>query len=208
MRGRILSSIACLLLLSIPAAANAQDATGSDLARVGGGVLGVYSGVVLGTAGSLIPCTQTLAGVKCVRVAAIFGGLVGMAAGIHMGAGDEDAVVSTYRGAAYGAMIGGVVGFALKEAIPPYGWIDVATAAGIGAAIGTAPVGAVLGFAGGLAVGSILLITVPSFETADAVGMGFLGMAVGGLAGWVIRSIDAHENDPTIQIVLPLRVGF
>ena len=209
MVSRFRCAAACsLLLLSFAASSAAQEGNGSDLARVGGGLLGLYSGAMLGTAGSLIPCTQTLAGVKCVRVAAVAGGLIGMAAGIHMGGGDEDAVVRTYRGAAYGALIGGVAGFALKEVIPPYGWLDVATAAGIGAAIGTAPGGAALGFAGGMAVGTILLVTIPSFEMADAVGTGFLGMAVGGLTGWVLRSIDANETDPALEFVLPLKVGF
>ncbi len=206
--GSRMRAAACpLLILLCASSAAGQDSSGSDLARLGGGLLGAYSGVVFGTAGSLIPCTQTVAGVKCVRVAAVTGAAVGLIAGVHMGAGDEDFVVRTYRGAAYGALAGSVAGFVLWQMIPQYGWADMATAAAIGGAIGTAPGGAALGFAGGLAVGGILLITIPSFELADAVGAGVLGMAVGGLAGWIIRSIDANDNSE-MAFVLPFTVKF
>ncbi len=204
---RVRATVYPLLVVLSATSALAQDDGGTDLARVGGGLLGAYSGAVFGTAGSLIPCTQTRAGVKCVRAAAVTGGLVGMAAGVYMGSGSEDHVVSTYRGAAYGAAAGAVAGFVLWRVIPQYGWADMATTAAIGGAIGTAPGGAALGFAGGMAVGGILLLTVPSFEFADAAGTGLVGMALGGLAGWIIRSVDANDGSET-EFVLPFTVKF
>ena len=204
---RLRAAVCPLLVFFCASSAAGQDSSGSDLARVSGGLLGAYSGVVFGTAGSLIPCTQTRAGVKCVRVAAVSGGLVGLAAGVYMGSGSEDHVWRTYRGAAFGAAAGAAAGFVLWQVIPQYGPADMVTTAAIGGAIGTAPGGAALGFAGGMAVGAVLLWTVPSFELADVVGTGLVGMAVGGLAGWIIRSADANDNSE-MELVLPFTVKF
>ncbi len=84
--------VAAALLLPLSAPAHAQQVSGSGWAAVAGGTLGLFSGAVLGFGGSAIPCSQTRAGVRCVRAAVISGGLIGFAAGLAMGAGDEEAV--------------------------------------------------------------------------------------------------------------------
>lgn len=190
-------------------AATAQEAGGSTWAAAGGGALGLYSSAVLGVAGSLIPCNQTAAGVKCVRAAAAAGGVIGLVSGIYLGDADEDAVANAYRGAGYGALAGAGVGFALKEIVPHYGWLDVAAGAGIGAAVGSSFKGAVIGLAAGGALGLVLWQTIPSVELTDAVDIGLVGLAAGGLAGWVARAVDAQNDAGSVEpLALSLTVRF
>jgi hypothetical protein len=196
-----------LCLLTRPAPA--QETAGSGWARVGGGALGLYSGAVLGVAGSLIPCSQTLAGVKCVRAAGVAGGVIGLAGGVYLGDADAEAVASAFRGAGYGLLAGSLMGFTLKEIVPHYGWADVFTAGAVGAAIGASAPGAAIGLAAGVAVGTVLWWAVPSFELADAMATGFVGMAVGGLAGWIVRAVDARSDAVmTYQVRVPLNIAL
>ena len=187
----------------------AQEDGGSGWTAVGGGALGLYSGALLGAAGSMIPCTQTAAGVKCVRAAAAAGGVIGLIGGLYLGDADEDGIAAAYRGAAYGALAGAAVGFALKEVIPHYGWLDVATGAAIGAGIGAAAKGSVIGLAVGSAVGVVLWRAVPAIELPDAVGIAVAGLAVGGLTSWVVRAVDAQDDArASEQFEISFSVGF
>ena len=187
----------------------AQEDGGSGWAAVRGGALGLYSGALLGAAGSMIPCTQTAAGVKCVRAAAAAGGVIGLISGLYLGDADEDGIAASYRGAAYGALAGAAVGFALKEVIPHYGWLDVATGAAIGAGVGAAAEGSVIGLAVGSAVGVVLWRAVPAIEFPDAVGIAVAGLAVGGLTSWVVRAVDAQDDArASEQFEISFSVGF
>ena len=187
----------------------AQEDGGSGWAAVGGGALGLYSGALLGAAGGMIPCTQTALGVKCVRVAAAAGGVIGLIGGLYLGDADEDGVVSSYKGAAYGALAGGVVGFTLKEIVPHYGWPDVAAGAAIGAGIGASPKGSAIGLAAGAAIGVVLWRAVPMIELSDAVGIGLIGVAVGGLSSWIVRAVDAQDGaNPAEGFELSFNIEF
>jgi hypothetical protein len=188
-----------------PQAARAQE--GSDWARVAGGALGLYSGAVLGTLGGTIPCTQTLAGVACVRVSGAFGGVVSALGGVHLGGVDEDAVASAARGAGYGLLIGGAAGFALQSSIQRLGPSEVAAGAIIGSAFGASARGAAIGLAAGTAVGAILYWTVPSFDLPNSIGVAVAGMALGGISSWVLRGIEGHP-EAAQPVTLSLSLSF
>ena len=70
---------------------------------------------------------------------------------------------------------------------------------GIGAAVRASAEGAVIGLAVGTVVGTVLWRSVPSFELSDAVGVGVMGLAVGGLATWVIRAVEAGGDRTSAQ---------
>ena len=197
----------CTLLLFLTAlAANAQETEKSDWAVVAGGALGLYSSGMLAVTGSLIPCTQTLAGVKCVRVAAVAGSGIGLVSGLYLGDASEELVESRLRGAGYGLLIGSAVGLVLQRVVPHYGFKDIATFGASGAAIGASPEGAIVGFAVGTFTGAVLWQLIPSFEFADAVGMGLAGLALGGIASWVIEAADAQSSTGGLEIVLPVTI--
>ncbi len=203
----VTTALAVAALALTARAARAQE--GSDLARVGGGALGLYSGAVLGTVGSLIPCSQTYAGARCVRGVGILGGLTGLAAGFYLGDLDEDAVVDAYRGAGYGLLIGSAAGLVLKEVVERYNWADVAATGLVGAAIGSSAKGAALGLAAGSLVGLGLYWAVPSFDIPNTVGVAVMGMALGGIAYWVVRSVEADQASPTAQpVVVSYRIAL
>lgn len=192
----------CLLADS----ARAQETAGSDAARLAGGALGLYSVALLGTVGALIPCSQTYAGAKCVRAAAVTAGVIGFAGGFYLGDADEDRVASSARGAGYGLLIGSLAGFGLKQFVPRFSWADVATGGLIGSAIGASAKGAGIGLAAGSVVGLVLWQSVPAFDLPNAAGVALLGMAVGGIGSWVVRSVDAQSNGtsvPPVVITVP-----
>jgi hypothetical protein len=186
-----------------PRTARAQE--GSDWARVAGGALGLYSGAVLGTLGGTIPCTQTLAGIGCVRVSGAFGGVVAAIGGVHLGGVDEDAVASAARGAGYGLLIGAAAGFALQRSVQRLGWSEVAAGAIIGSAFGASARGAALGLTAGSLVGAVLYLTVPSFDLPNSIGVAVAGMALGGISSWVIRGVEGHPDAAAAQ---PVTLSF
>jgi hypothetical protein len=179
--------------------ARAQQSQTSDGAKLAGGALGLYSGAVLGTLGGLIPCSQTYAGSQCVRVTGAAGAVVGLAAGIHLGGVDEDAVSNSARGATYGFLIGSAAGFALKESVQRFGWGDVVAGGLIGAGIGASAKGAIIGLGAGSLLGLALYWTIPSFDLPNAVGVALMGMTVGGIGSWVVKGVEAEPVDPTGQ---------
>jgi hypothetical protein len=198
--GRGLTPSAVLLAATVLVQpALAQEKQGSDAAAAAGGALGLYSGAVLGNLGGLIPCSQTYAGATCVWATSAAGGVAGLAGGIAMGSGDEDAVTDAARGALYGLAIGAVGGVVLKETVERFGWSDVATTGLVGAAIGASAKGALIGLGVGSAVGLLLYWTLPSFDLPNAVGFAMMGMAVGGISSWVVRGVEAGQEDPPMQ---------
>jgi hypothetical protein len=49
----------------------------------------------------------------------------------------------------------------------------------------------------------------PAFDPADAVGLGIAGMAIGGIADWIVRAVDAQESDPAgTRLFLPVTIRF
>ena len=194
-----------LALLTNPPQSSAQENGGSNGAAVGGAMLGAYSGTVLGLLGGFGPCNRTLMGARCPRIAASLGGTVGLAGGLWMGAEDSDALNGRWRGAAYGGLIGGLVGFGLSLGVRQYGWQDTAMFLGVGAGIGASPVGAGIGFAAGAAVGTLAWAVIPELKIGDAVALSLVGLAAGGLAGWLTGTDTEGTSRP---VVIPLQVRF
>ncbi len=186
----------------------AGSTAGSTAGAVGTAVLGAYSGTFLGLAGSLVPCSQRARGLLCTRISAVVGGVLGGASGAVIGAHNSDRAWNHARNAGIGAAVGSVTGLFLRRVIRPYGWWDAGAGAVLGAAIGAAPMGAGIGFASGALVGTVLWQAFPSFEVADVVGLGMGGMALGGLASWVVSAVDSAEDGGELVIYIPLNAFF
>jgi hypothetical protein len=200
------------LALSLsPLAAAAQDSTGSTGAAIAGSALGLASGAVLGTMGSIPPCWQTAAGVRCVRWSVGLGAAIGVTSGAVIGANDGDRIEQAATSAAIGFGAGAVLGLALVPVAQRFGWQDVIAMGFMGGAIGGAPLGSAIGLAGGALVGAVLAQTVQDFTLPDAVGTGIVGMSLGALTQWVVTAVDAAKNgggSPGLELVVPLTVRF
>ncbi len=196
----------CLMIVG---EVQAQDGDGSARAAAGGAALGLYSGSLLGVLGSLTPCTQTYAGARCVRIATVAAGAVGLASGALLGAADGDRVGDHAKTAGYGVLIGTAAGLAMKPLIQRFAWQDVATVAALGGAIGTSAKGAGIGLAVGSLVGLILWQLIPGFELPDAFATAFAGLSVGGIGALAIEALDRQTSDaPTFQFVAPVALQF
>jgi hypothetical protein len=183
----------CLILLALSLCASrsaAQEPRGSTPAALGGAALGAYSGSVFGLLGGVGPCNRILSGPACPRIAAAVGAGVGLVAGAWMGTEDSGSLNARWRGAGYGAAAGTLVGYGLSRGVRQYGWLDVGTFLGVGT---------------GAAVGGLLWLVVPEMKIGDAVAVSLVGLAVGGLAGWV-SGMDVHRDSP--PLVIPLQVRF
>jgi hypothetical protein len=192
--GLLFGCLFCAALSFAPRPAGGQEVSGSAWAAVAGGALGLYSGAVLGTVGALVPCSQTYAGVRCVRTGLGAGGAVGLLSGIAIGDADADEVWRDYEGAGIGLLVGSAVTLGLKPFVERWSWGDVAAGALVGSAVGAAGKGAGIGLVAGSALGVALWQLVPSIDLPDAISVGLFGMAAGGLATWVIRAVDARDR--------------
>lgn len=188
---------------------NAQGSRGSTWNAVGGGALGLYSGVVLGTVGALIPCGQTYQTARCVRIAAIGAGSIGLISGALLGDGDPGRLGDAAKAGAIGVVAGGAIGALLKPRIQRFSWADVGSLSIVGGAIGASGTGTAIGFGAGAITGLVLWKTVPAFELEDAVGLSLAGLAAGGLVTWLVRGIEAQSSRQTAGgAVMPLVVTF
>lgn len=182
---------------------------GSTGAAVAGAALGGFSGVMLGTLGSIIPCSQTYAGASCVRVAAIAGGTIGFAGGIYLGAGSNDAIERAARGAGFGLLFGTATGVGMKMFLPRFGWADVAATGLIGASIGASARGAALGLVAGTAIGFGMFALDDRFGLPNAVSIGLIGAAAGGIGSWFVRAVqERQEGTLPIPLAISIPVGF
>lgn len=181
-----------LALLPGPGASQAEG--GSTGAAIGAGVLGAYSGALLGLTASLIPCGQTYSGPTCAGLAMLGGATAGFAAGVPLGRFDGQRVSERFKAGLLGAGVGAVAGYALKGVIRQYGWMDVASGAALGMAVGASARGAGIGFVAGAATGGVLLAIVPDMRVVDAAGVSLGGMAVGGLIGWISDAVGAGDQ--------------
>ena len=182
-----------------PHAIRAQE--GSGAARLGGTLIGLYSGSVLGLTGSALPCAQNAATRTCARVALASGGVIAGIAGGVLGDADSEAVEDALRAAGFGALAGAAVGVAVKELVYYYDWPDVLAFTALGAAIGPVAPGAALGLVAGGILGFGLYLIVPSFEFADAAALGVAGLAVGGLVAWTLKAADARSDPARVPSV-------
>jgi len=195
-------------LLAAPAdELSGQETSGSTWAAIGGGALGLYSGAVLGSIGSWVPCNQVYGSVECVRTATIAGGVMGAASGAVIGAIDSETLGDAAVGAGVGFGAGIVAGAVMRPFLQRFGWDDVAAVGIMGGAIGASPVGAAIGFGAGTLVGVVLWQLVPSFELTDAVAFSLGGLALGGVTGWVYRAFEVESGQPvTPSTAIP--IGF
>ncbi|MGW8283738.1 MAG: hypothetical protein ACWGON_10605, partial [Gemmatimonadota bacterium] len=168
---RFIGNAGVLVLLSLLAADGGLQAQervgstdGSTWAVVGGAALGAYSGTVLGTVGSLIPCTRTYAGPACVRPAAIGGGFLGAMSGAALGAVDASGVEDALLAGGIGAAIGGTALLAMQPFLERWSWGDVAAGAVIGGAVSSSGPGPTIGFGIGAVVGIATWQLLPSVD--------------------------------------------
>lgn len=192
-RGRatvVMTALALGTGVGSPPAGLAQESGGTD-AALAGAALGLYSGATLGGIASLIPCNQTLAGVRCVRGFSVLGGGIGLASGIALGSEDQDAVWDAYRRAGFGLVAGSVAVLALKPFVDRWSWADVVGGAVIGSSIAAGGSGAWIGLVVGTGVGVGLWQVIPTFDLPEAISVGLAGMAIGGFTSWIVRAADA-----------------
>ena len=191
-----------------PATATGQESGGSTAAAVAGGALGLASGATLGAVGSLIPCSQTGPGPTCVRWSAIGGGAIAATGGVLLGAGDSNRLGDAALGAGIGFVAGAIGGMLIKSKAERFGWQDVAAVGLFGGSIGSAPAGSAIGLLGGSALGLAAWALFDDFKSPDLFGAAIAGLAIGGIAEWLVRGIDAQSGDPEYQFTVPLKVGF
>ena len=198
-----------LFLAAIPHLALCQETQGSAAVAVAGGALGLYTGALLGTVGSIVPCSQTYSGAKCIRWSAAVSGTIGLAGGLLVGAADEERIATAGKSAGIGFLVGSAVGLGLKPFAQRFGWQDVAAVGLFGGAIGASPKGAVIGLGIGAAVGAGLSVSLSDFTFPDALGTALAGLTIGALSGWVANGIDAQtDSDPALHLTFPLIVQF
>jgi hypothetical protein len=202
----------CAVTLSVGLVApptDAQVTEGSNWTAMAGGALGAYSGALLGTIGSVTPCTETYIGPTCVRWSAIAAGAIGLGSGTIIGANDKYALEDAAVGAGIGFLIGAGAGAVLKPIVQRFSWQDVAAMGLVGGAIGAAPVGSAIGFAAGGITGFVLWKAVDGIEMPNAVAMALGGLALGGLTEWVVGAADSWSTgQPNLQLVVPFSVSF
>ena len=75
----------------------------------------------------------------------------------------------------------------------------------VGAGIGASPVGAGVGFAAGAVAGTLAWLAIPEFKIGDAAAVSLVGLAAGGLAGWVAGTGGDGKDPP---LLLPLQIRF
>lgn len=200
---------AALFLAAIPHQALGQETKSSPAVAVAGGALGLYSGAMLGTVGSIVPCSQTYSGARCVRWSAAVSGTIGLAGGLLVGAADQDRIATAGKSAGIGFLVGSAVGLGLKPFAQRFGWQDVAAVGLLGGAIGASPKGAGIGLGVGAAVAAVLSLSLSDFTFPDVLGTALAGLTIGSLSGWVVDGIDAHtDSDSALHLAFPLTVRF
>lgn len=186
-----------------PAPTSAQE--GGTAAAWGGGAFGAVTGSTLGLVGGVAPCSLTIHGTTCARVAAALGGVVGAASGAVLAYHDPGALEDRFIGAGIGAALGAALGLGARAAVPQIDARDVATVAVAAGALGSAPVGAAMGLGGGLVLGSVLWLALPNGRLPDALALGVVGMALGALAEWAYAAVDARGEASAVRAQLTLR---
>ena len=201
---------ACLLLGLVlwapPTSLQAQEWENSGSDPIGGAVLGAASGTISGLLGGVAVCNRTLLGPICPRVSAALGGAIGGVSGAVLGDRNGGLLDDRWRGAGYGVLAGGLVGFGLSRVTRQYGWADVGAFAAVGGAIGASPAGAGIGFGIGALLGAVGVLTIPEMKLGDAVALSVAGLAAGGLAGWVVGARNARKT--LSSLVIPLEIRF
>lgn len=184
---------ACLLSVAAARPLAGQAASGSFAATVAGGALGAYSGLFLGLVGSTIPCTQTARAVRCIQISAMSAAATASVSGTLLGSADDDRIRHAIRNTGIGAAAGALTGVALARFTQRVGARDVVALGLVGGAVGAAPRGTGIGLAGGAAVAG-LLMAVADLGLPNALAIAAAGIAVGGLAQWILDAHDARSS--------------
>lgn len=177
-------------------AAHAQDASGSTAWGLAGGALGLTAGATAGNVASILPCTQTPLGGRCVGGATALGGAIGLASGVIIGGSNRSRVSDRATTGLIGFAVASTIALAGRPFLQRVGLTDVFTVGVVGGVIGTQPMSALAGLAVGSAFGVALRVTVPGFETPDIAAAAVAGVMVGVLAGWISDAMDAGSSDP------------
>lgn len=172
-----------------------------------GSSLGLASGAMLGATGGLIPCSQTVSGDRCFRLAAAVGGVLGLAGGLMLAAEDRERVEDAWVGAGVGLGAGVLAGLTMKPFAQRVGWDDVLVVGFLGAAIGPVWRGAAVGAGAGMLAGAIGWRVDSDRTFPDALGLTMVGLAVGGIAEWMIRGINAQRGND-IAMMIPMNLRF
>jgi hypothetical protein len=197
--------LAAFVWLCTPAPGVAQGG-GDGAAAWGGGALGGLSGLVLGLVGGAPPCSLSLDGARCARVAAAVGGVIGAAGGAVLAYHDPDALRGRLGGSGVGAAAGLALGLGARAAVPQIQPRDVLTLALAGAALGGVPAGAALGLGAGLLAGSALWLAVPEHGLPETIAMAVVGTALGGVMEWAYAAVA--EADGSRPLVVQLSIGL
>ena len=184
------------LMTWAPGRALAQNDEGSAGRAIGGAALGAASGSMLALTGGLVGCNRTLRPSRCSRITTVAGAAIGLTAGAAIGWRNDSGLDDRLESAAWGAAVGALVGLGLKKFIRQYEWIDVAAASVLGLAVGASAQGSGFGFAVGGATGLLLWRFHPTVGPGGAVAWALGGMAVGGLADWVVDAVRGGGSEP------------
>jgi hypothetical protein len=197
-------ALALILLAGANPHTTAAQRDGSAPAAVAGGALGLFSGAMLGVAGSVSPCTQTWDGAACIRWHALGGGALGLVGGALAGGTNPDRIGGAALSAGIGFVAGGAAGLVLKPIAQRFGWHDVFTVGLLGAAVGASPRGAALGLGAGAVAGAIVWRLTPGGTFPDALAAALAGMALGGVSGWLVHGFARDTPDDGPPVLVPL----
>jgi hypothetical protein len=196
-----------LAVLAAPAVA--QDATAWWEGELPGAALGAFSGAMTGSLGSILPCTQTTLGRHCVNAVTALGATVGLTAGAVVGHRSPDRLDDLAQSAAIGLAAGALVGLGARPYAQRFGLVDVLTVGLVGAAIGSQPRPALVGFAVGGVTGLAVWQSIPGIELPDVAAAALTGVLVGVWTGWIMEATDVEPVPgtglaPTLSVRIPL----
>lgn len=167
-------------------------------------MLGAGAGAALGTAGTIIPCSQTRGGPTCVRIGMALSSVIGLAAGTSIGQIDRDEIETRAVGAGIGFAAATLVGFAAGTAVQRFDWRDALDLGALGGAVGSAPDGALIGMSAGTLLGLGLWAIIPEFEVPELAATALGAMAIGALIDWSVSALDTgRTGSPAFSIRIP-----
>ena len=159
-----------------------------------GAALGAGAGGVLGTAATIIPCSETRAGPTCVRIGGALSGVIGLAAGAAIGQVDPDEIETRAVGAGIGFAAATLAGFAAGTMVQRFDWRDALAVGALGGAVGSAPEGALFGAGAGTLLGLGLWAIIPEFEVPELAATVLGAMAIGALIDWSVSAVDTGRS--------------
>jgi hypothetical protein len=139
-----------------------------------------------------------------VQLSAGAGGTIGLAAAAAAGFRNAETIEHAALGAAIGFGVGALGGVIVKPVAERVGWHDVATLGVVGASVGAAFPGSLIGLGAGGVAGLLAWQLVPGFERTNVVSAALVGLAVGGITQWIVRAGADPTSDPTVSAGIPV----